>query len=647
MSGFGGFGQPQQPPPQQQANTFGTGFGSPTPAATPSSSHLTNTTVFGSGGNATNTGFASSNSAFGTSTTFGTSNASFGFGAGNNSMTPAPAPFGSVAAPSTFGTSTTPPGGFVGGFGGASASSVTGTTAGFLGSAQTGSASGGGAAFLGNFHSGFGGNTAGNTAGFSGQSSFGATSSTSSFLGGSTVGAHPDGVVGNATPTQSSTATAPLAFGTSTTVAFGSSSSAVHHQPPAPTSFGFGSTPSKAFEAPSSSTPTTGFGFGSSSSGAPAASPASGFGSLNNAHAVQTSFGFGSGQFSVVENKNASFGFSRNTGSHDTRSAFGAAVSDGTSSAFGTRSHQSKNDDDMGDDDENPPPSTPFGPRIPRKERTVAATERLTSQLLSGAPLATSRSGENGEDQLALLRAKIQEKKNRLLQMKKHNQNNEADSNNDDTKNGSESSTITPPQSAFNSELAAKNAVRFASAGSSQGQTLSKLLPADLKERASQPSQPDDNEAENGENDWGSAQDEDNDDAIDELQTRHLSSAKSLIGICKSMCPDEELIRREREGDIQLLEITDPGGLHPEGWTLRDTAVKRFRRSAADFKLDIPELVRPPEVLERVCGYLEEWVMERDRQGPDKRFAQQPSVIPPPLDVYQFIWDRTRMIRKE
>lgn len=38
---------------------------------------------------------------------------------------------------------------------------------------------------------------------------------------------------------------------------------------------------------------------------------------------------------------------------------------------------------------------------------------------------------------------------------------------------------------------------------------------------------------------------------------------------------------------------------------------------------------------------------ERDRQGPDKRFAEQPSIVPPPLDVYQFIWDRTRMIRKD
>ena len=35
--------------------------------------------------------------------------------------------------------------------------------------------------------------------------------------------------------------------------------------------------------------------------------------------------------------------------------------------------------------------------------------------------------------------------------------------------------------------------------------------------------------------------------------------------------------------------------------------------------------------------------MERDRQGIDPRFNS----IPPPLDVYQFIWDRTRMIRKD
>jgi hypothetical protein len=117
---------------------------------------------------------------------------------------------------------------------------------------------------------------------------------------------------------------------------------------------------------------------------------------------------------------------------------------------------------------------------------------------------------------------------------------------------------------------------------------------------------------------------------------------ENLVGKCMFMCPDEELLRRESENDIQLLELPHPD-IHPTTWTLRETAIKRFRRSAADFKLDIPELVRPPYVLESVCGYLEEWVMERDRQGYDPRFGQ----APPPLDVYQFVWDRTRMVRKD
>ncbi|CAB9505121.1 SAC3 family protein [Seminavis robusta] len=130
-----------------------------------------------------------------------------------------------------------------------------------------------------------------------------------------------------------------------------------------------------------------------------------------------------------------------------------------------------------------------------------------------------------------------------------------------------------------------------------------------------------------------------------EANREDLASAKSLIGTCMYMCPDEELVRRERENDIQLLEMPDPGGVHPPQWGLRNTVVKRFRRSAADYKLDVPEWIRPPDVLEEVCAYLEEWVMERDRQGPDRRFPQNGT--PNSLDVYQFIWDRTRMIRKD
>jgi len=128
----------------------------------------------------------------------------------------------------------------------------------------------------------------------------------------------------------------------------------------------------------------------------------------------------------------------------------------------------------------------------------------------------------------------------------------------------------------------------------------------------------------------------------DQEPDKKKSSSKSLRGKCPFMCPNEELIRREYENDIQLLEITH-ADIHPKGWNLRNTAVKRFRRSAAAFRLDIPILVRPPVVLEQTVAYMEEWVMERDRQGIDVRYAG----TPPSLDVYQFIWDRTRMIRKD
>lgn len=69
-----------------------------------------------------------------------------------------------------------------------------------------------------------------------------------------------------------------------------------------------------------------------------------------------------------------------------------------------------------------------------------------------------------------------------------------------------------------------------------------------------------------------------------------LETAVSLVGTCQHMCPDDELLRREGENDIQLLEIPQPGTLHPPNWTLRNTVVKRFRRSAADYKVREPKL---------------------------------------------------------
>ena len=140
--------------------------------------------------------------------------------------------------------------------------------------------------------------------------------------------------------------------------------------------------------------------------------------------------------------------------------------------------------------------------------------------------------------------------------------------------------------------VAQRNAVRFAE---SNDTTTRSQLPSDLQDQQSAEAIAAQTALRNSGGSGG---------------REHLENAVSLVGTCTYMCPDEELLRREREGDIQLLERPDIQ-IHPSTWTLRDTMVKRFRRSAADYKLDVPEWIRPPDVLEKVCGYLEEWVMVR------------------------------------
>lgn len=223
-----------------------------------------------------------------------------------------------------------------------------------------------------------------------------------------------------------------------------------------------------------------------------------------------------------------------------------------------------------------------------------------------------SAEGVSEEDKLARLKAKIEAKRKKLLDRQKRKQQGETGTSTNSTpdrsnqessqaKEGrhrrSRSRSVSPlPTNAASDagdnnqqqSRAERNAARFA--GSTNAATQAHM-PSELKNRSDIP-KPSTTSA-----------------VGEESNREDLANAKSLVGTCQYMCPDEELLRRERENDIQLLEIPDRGGIHPEGWTLRNTVVKRFRRSAADYKLDVPEWVRPPDVLEEVCSYLEEWVM--------------------------------------
>jgi hypothetical protein len=251
-------------------------------------------------------------------------------------------------------------------------------------------------------------------------------------------------------------------------------------------------------------------------------------------------------------------------------------------SPFGIASRMRDNEEIMEDE---PAPATnlPFGTpvsvgssktRNPPAKSTIVKEQNQMSSIQDD--VETSK-----QDLLAKLKAK-KDKLMRLAEKK-----NKAKSNNDGT-------TLNPNATVFeprnkpeeqNNSLAEKNAVRFAGA---TNQATRALMPSELAGAAV---------------DYASLRVEGRKDR------ENLENAVSLVGTCTFMCPDEELLRRERESDIQLLEIPLPGKLHPSDWTLRNTVVKRFRRSAADYKLDVPEWVRPPAVLERVCSYLEEWVM--------------------------------------
>ena len=469
------------------ANAFGgtpSGFGSSSGGAPASFGNASNATGFGSTSGTTNAGF------FGGST----NNTTMQFGS-TTGMKDNNASFGNAPAPSAFGGASAPSQGT--GFGGATSM-------------------------------GFGGNNTTNSQ-----------------------------TPGPGTST-------PLVFGSSSTVMFGSSSTttapsstfgqAKAAETPAPSSTGFGFGQANNLTAPP---PSSGFGqSNSNTTGFGQSSNASGFGQTSTV-APSNQAGFASSSaaapsssvFGQSDTIPAGSGFDTNAsfaGNKTTTFGFGNDSTSTTASPFGKPAQsmpQTNYDSNVGTTSN----LSPFGQRIPRKERTFESS--TTGQSPMDAPLASSRSTEDGDEKLAALKAKIQEKKNRLLKMKKGNQDSEGGNNN--SSEGKSSNDSGAAKSLTNSELAAKNALRFAS--NNQVQTTSKLLPTDLQGRVAQDTQSSSSDAQEGSS---AAEEED----IDDLQIRTLSGAKDLVGVCRSMCPDEELLRREREGDIQLLEVR---------WTLR------------------------------------------------------------------------------
>ncbi|KAI8068019.1 SAC3/GANP/Nin1/mts3/eIF-3 p25 family-domain-containing protein [Gongronella butleri] len=104
-----------------------------------------------------------------------------------------------------------------------------------------------------------------------------------------------------------------------------------------------------------------------------------------------------------------------------------------------------------------------------------------------------------------------------------------------------------------------------------------------------------------------------------------LAEAIDFRGTCTSMCPEFEMVERELQNGLDVLETNDDGQVDP------NKAVKRYRRSAAGIEQPLPSDVRPPDVLLMTLDYLMNEIL------PNHALER----------CHAFIRDRTRSIRQD
>ncbi|CAK4082272.1 unnamed protein product [Aphanomyces euteiches] len=121
-----------------------------------------------------------------------------------------------------------------------------------------------------------------------------------------------------------------------------------------------------------------------------------------------------------------------------------------------------------------------------------------------------------------------------------------------------------------------------------------------------------------------------------ELEKADLSNAVNIDGLCIDMCSPKEREEQIRFDDLSTFEKGKP----EEAFI-----IKRFQRAAASHKLDIPSEIRPLGVLRKTQLHLEQNIVDLDKKGIDNRF--NPPRVPDFLDLYQFFWNRARMIRND
>lgn len=107
-----------------------------------------------------------------------------------------------------------------------------------------------------------------------------------------------------------------------------------------------------------------------------------------------------------------------------------------------------------------------------------------------------------------------------------------------------------------------------------------------------------------------------------------LDRARTFVGTCPDMCPEKERYMRETRSQLSVFEVI-PGTDQVD----HAAAVKEYSRSSADQEEPLPHELRPSAVLRRTMDYLVTQIMDQ-KEGSLR-------------DWYDFVWNRTRGIRKD
>lgn len=111
-----------------------------------------------------------------------------------------------------------------------------------------------------------------------------------------------------------------------------------------------------------------------------------------------------------------------------------------------------------------------------------------------------------------------------------------------------------------------------------------------------------------------------------------IKKAVSTKGTCKDMCPEKECVMRVARCQVTSFESSqsDHYGIDPK------KAIKQYSRSSADQEVPLPHELRPEAVLKKTMTYLLHNIID---------LCDDPHTNTSLW--FQFVWDRTRSIRKD